>query len=108
MPNDSRGTTPWITPAGREQMEIAFEHAERVEPEWGDLAFEALCGYAEVADSPFTIEEMRLATGVQSPTDERAWGSVVQRAVRGQIIKRVGYAPATSSHGSPKPTWLRL
>lgn len=94
-----------ITPAGETGMHQAADHAERVEPGWADGAFAALCDFVRDNAAPFTIEEMRARVLVASPTDERAWGGVVMRASRAGVIVRAGFAPAVSSHGSPKPLW---
>ncbi len=42
------------------------------------------------------------------PHDSRAWGAVMRRAARARLIEKIGYAPAASSHGSPKPLWKRV
>lgn len=44
---------------------------------------------------------------LQRPHDLRAIGGVVSRAIREGIIVPVCYAPAASSHGSPKRTYRR-
>ena len=41
------------------------------------------------------------------PEELRAFGGVTLRALHRKIITRVGYAPAHSSNGSPKPLYLR-
>jgi hypothetical protein len=80
-------------------------------PDWTEVALNALDHYAQLATTPFTIEEAREWIGdlVPQPKDDRAWGSVAARAVRLNHIKAVGYAPARSSHGSIKRTyvWVR-
>lgn len=75
---------------------------------WTEKALNALDHYAQLASRPFTIEEAREWIGdlVPSPKDERAWGAVAAMAVRHNHIRPVGYAPARSSHGSPKRTYL--
>jgi hypothetical protein len=77
-------------------------------PEWTDVALNALDHYAQLAKVPFTIEEAREWIGdlVPQPKDDRAWGSVAAKAVRLNHIKPVGYAPARSSNGSPKRTYV--
>ncbi|MBS4019920.1 MAG: hypothetical protein KGZ68_16995 [Dechloromonas sp.] len=77
-------------------------------PGWTETALNALDHYAQMAATPFTIEEAREWIGdlVPPPKDERAWGAVAAMAVRHNHIKAVGYAPALSSHGSPKRTYV--
>ena len=93
--------------AGLDGAKRALEHAEAVEPEWPEVAFDALVRvYQASPEVSMTIEQARQASGLDSPADQRAWGGVVQRMSRRKIIKRAGYAPAKSSNGSPKPLWV--
>lgn len=85
-------------------MRAAEEAANRAQAGWSDRALEALVEVGHTLEH-FTIEDLREKAGVESPTDERAWGGVVKRAARLGIIRKVGYAPAKSSHGSPKLLW---
>jgi hypothetical protein len=85
-------------------MKAAEDAANHVEPSWSERALEAMLETGR-ALGKFTIEDVREACKVESPTDQRAWGGVVQRAARLHLITRVGYAPAKSSNGSPKPVW---
>jgi hypothetical protein len=75
---------------------------------WTAVALNALDHYAQMASRPFTIEEAREWIGdlVPTPKDFRAWGAVASMAVRLNHIKPMGYAPARSSHGSPKRTYV--
>lgn len=100
-----------ITPAGQEGMTSSAQHAEDDAPGWGERAFSTVRDYYIPfgRDTPFTMEEARTwayAIGLDRPAEERAWGSVTQRLVRERVIHPVGYAPATSSNGSPKRTYL--
>ena len=85
-------------------MAAAEEAANRAQQGWSDRALAALLTTGQRLGH-FTIDQLRREAGVESPTDERAWGGVIKRAARLGIIVRVGYAPAASSHGSPKPVW---
>jgi hypothetical protein len=77
-------------------------------PGWTEVALNALDHYAQMATKPFTIEEAREWIGdlVPPPKDERAWGAVASMAVRHNHIRAVGYAPARSSNGSIKRTYV--
>ena len=91
-----------------EGISRAVEHADRVRDEWSAEAFNFLCDYARTSVPPFLVEEARAAAesaGLECPTDNRAWGGVVQRAVRAGIIVRAGAAPALTSNCSLKPLW---
>lgn len=90
-------------------MTSALEHAESDAPGWGDRAYALLVEFArEHAADPWTCEQFRpwaYARGLSRPDEERAFGPVTQRAIRAGAIVRVGYAPAASSNGSPKPQY---
>lgn len=75
---------------------------------WTETALRALAHYAAIAKKPWTVEEARIWIGdlVPPPKDARAWGAVAAQAVRYNRIRAVGYAPAVSSHGSPKRTYV--
>ena len=75
-------------------IEQAAEHAERVEPDWKDTAYDAFCAVAR-KHGEFTTEQARkLSRHVPDPPDKRAWGHVAQRAVKAGIIERAGYVAA--------------
>lgn len=78
-------------------------------PEWESQAFQWLLKYARQARLPFTIEEAREWIGdkVDPAPDLRWWGNVTRSAIRDGHIKRVSFAPARSSNGSPKPTYTK-
>lgn len=46
--------------------------------------------------------------GLSPPHDGRAYGGVVQKAVKDGLVMKAGYAPAKSSNLSPKVLWLPL
>lgn len=92
--------------------------AERLDEGWSERALEWLRVYAATAQLPtgeleaFTIEQARAWIGecaaLPDGADARAWGAVTRRAVRlGYIEATGGYAPAASSHGSPKRLYRR-
>lgn len=78
---------------------------------WTDKALKSLVLYAQLsAGAPFTIEQARewLGDMVPAPKDDRAWGAVTAKAVRLNHIRPRGYAPARTSHGSRKPTYVAV
>lgn len=90
-------------------MASALDHAESDEPGWGDHCLALLRQFACLQAEPFTCEQFRAwayTRGLATPAEERAFGPVTQKAIRGGYIARVGYAPAASSNGSPKPLYL--
>ena len=89
--------------AGEDGMTRAAEHADREIPRWQDMAYAAACTSVREMPACFTFEQLRAVVAVEDPPDLRAWGAVCQRMVReGDIVATGGYAPAASSHGSPK------
>ncbi|OQC36088.1 MAG: hypothetical protein BWX64_02210 [Acidobacteria bacterium ADurb.Bin051] len=88
-------------PAG---MVAAEDRARLSDPGWPERALAAMLEAGRRLGR-FTVEDARQLAGVEAPTDQRAWGAVVNRASRRGLIRRVGFAPARSSNGSPKPVW---
>jgi hypothetical protein len=81
----------------------AGERADRASDGWTEKAAMYLAIYAGWA-KPFLIEEAA-AKYPHTPPDGRAWGAATRLASRRGWIRRVGYAPAASSNGSPKCLW---
>lgn len=86
--------------------ELAAQHAGKA---WADEAYLALCYFAQRNDT-FMTEDVRSFAhghGLPLPPDGRAWGGVVNRALRAKCITRVGYAPMKSPncHADPKSVW---
>ena len=88
-------------PAG---MVAAEDRARLSDPGWPERALAAMLEAGRRLGR-FTVEDARQLAGVEAPTDQRAWGAVVNRASRRGLIRRVGFAPARSSNGSVKPVW---
>lgn len=91
-------------------MASSLDHAEQDEPGWAEHCFALLRQYACLQAEPWTCETFRAwayARGLSKPDEERAFGPITQKAIRKGVIVRVGYAPAASSNGSPKPQYAR-
>lgn len=74
---------------------------------WNEMAYAALVVFVKT-NGPFMAEDVRLTcTHVPTPHDNRAWGGVFNRAVRANVIKRVGYAQSKTGHCRPMPLWER-
>ena len=76
---------------------------------WAAEASLALAYYAQ-RHPTFMTEDVRHfahAHGLPKPPDGRAWGGVLNRAIRAKQIERVGYAPMKSPncHDDPKSAW---
>ncbi len=90
-------------------MASALDHAEADVPGWGDRCLDLMRAFAAQERQPWTCEEFRAyayAHDLPPPDEQRAFGPVTQRAIRAGLIRRVGYAPAASSNGSPKPVYV--
>src|SRR5690606_33079593 len=93
-------------------MQLALDHAQAVRPEWADEAFNALRMYiAAHPGKTFMTEDVRSyaysVLAVPCPPHERAWGSIIAKAARQGLIKRVGIAPVetVSSHMANASVW---
>lgn len=85
--------------------------AQKAGASWVMRAVEALTTRISImsgADT-FTVEELREQLNVGAPHDLRAWGHVTRECVKRGLIKRVPncYRRTRSSHGSPKPVYMR-
>jgi len=83
----------------------AGERADRASEGWTERAAYAIWEHAGCGER-FLIEDV--AFGYPwTPPDPRAWGHATRLAVKRGWIKKVGYAPAASSNGSPKCLWAK-
>lgn len=91
------------------QLSLGLERVSRSSgPIWQMLALGYLKEYVARHSAPFLAENVREwaeARGLGAPTNGKAWGPVMQNARRAGIICAAGYAPAKSSHLSPKVLW---
>lgn len=97
----------------RDGMARAVEHADRVEPSWSDRASDILHRYA-LTNPEFMAEDVRVYAHkieqLPSPPDPRAWGAVVNTAVRQGLIARDRYelTKIPPAHATPRPVWRSL
>jgi len=93
-------------------MQRSEARNEAVNAGWCGMALHALRQFARGQIGMWTIEQARSAlegtAELPRPTDGRAWGAVVVRAIEhGYIVKTKQTAPAASSNGAPKPLFTR-
>jgi hypothetical protein len=93
-------------------MQEAVEHADRVIESWSDLAMQELSVFAQV-NAEFMAEDLRVWAhdkGLPKPPDPRAWGAVVNRAVKRGIIVRDRFelTKVPPAHATPRPVWRSL
>lgn len=92
----------------------AAAHADReTGGTWSDTAWQFLVDFGKGRKGqPFMTEDVRahaeLRKAVPIPPDNRAWGSIVMRASRARLIRRIGYAPMKDPkcHANPKAVWV--
>lgn len=70
--------------------------------EWQTAAYSKLVRFARRARKPFIIEQARSKIKIDPPADLRWWGSVTKHAIKDGVLWHCGWAPAKSSHYSPK------
>lgn len=89
-------------------IDRAVTHANEATPSWSDQAFDFLTRYITDA-SEFMAEDVRLAAKgiVPEPPSLRAWGSVMMKAAKSGLIKRVGYRSVSNplAHATPAAIW---
>lgn len=94
--------------------DTAAAHADRVSGgTWSDKAWDYLVNFGRAQQGkPFMAEDVRvhaeMRQAIPKPPDKRAWGSVVMRAAKARLIRRVAFAPNKSPtcHASPKSVWV--
>ena len=93
-------------------MEQALTHANETHENWGNLAHNFLVFYCVHKKDPFLVEEVRLASMyiIPEPPSLRAWGSIVIRAAREGLVKKVGYKAVKNprAHQTPATLWKSL
>lgn len=106
------GATVFNSPSAvaRERAELGMQRtldlAERETPGWGAIASEFLRQYAK-DNGRFTgwMLVRSAADRIPQPPNPKAWGSVIQRAARAGIIRKVGFVPDVHRHNNPIPVW---
>jgi hypothetical protein len=80
-----------------EGMETATAHADTVTPEWRDIAYAFL--QSRRLKGVFLVEDIRKAAEgiVPEPPDSRAWGSVIRRAAKAELVEKVGVQAKASA-----------
>lgn len=94
--------------------DLAASHADRVTGgAWSAKAWDFLVQFGRSQrGKPFMTEDVRafaeIRQAVPTPPDNRAWGSIVMRASKAHLVRRVGFAPnkSPSCHASPKSVWV--
>ena len=90
-----------------EAMQRAVDAADGRVPKWSEVAYQYVRLYAQRnRGKQFigrAITQAAKAYGLESPASEKAWGSVIQRAVREGVLMKIGFAQDPNRHCSPVP-----
>lgn len=92
-----------------EGIQLSLMAQEERSPEWGKIAREHLIWVAQRWPT-FTSEDVRSEAerrGLATPKEPRAWGAIFQRAVKAELIERVGYRESFNpqAHTRPVAVW---
>lgn len=93
-------------------MQEALSHAIAVQADWPEQAMNALRVFiSEHPGKTFMTEDLRAYAydelALPYPPHERAWGAIIAKAARQELIRRVGIAPVetASSHMANASVW---
>lgn len=91
-----------------EGMERAYINAHAVNPNWGEIAYDFLVGYIKI-NPVFQVEDVRFASQgiVPTPKSQRAWGQVILRAAKENLIFQDGFRKVRNvkAHRTPAAVW---
>lgn len=84
------------------------DHAESVDPGWGESCYRVLRDFiGENREfNSYEFREFLGRIGFPCPVP-KALGAVMQRAAREGLIRKIGYDPHPERHCSPTPRWIR-
>jgi hypothetical protein len=93
----------------------AAANAEEKEPGWNDQAYAFFIQwlYQRTKAENFFIENVRVdaaKAGIPKPPSDRAWGWIAKKAVKDNLIKRVGYGLVSNvnAHSTPASIWKKV
>lgn len=86
----------------------AIDHAEEVIPTWGEQAYKFFYNYAE-KNRVFMTEDVRMASEgiIEEPPSKRAWGAIVRKAKKNNIIEFSGFGKVSNpkAHQATASAW---
>ena len=89
-------------------IEQSLATAESTHDSWADKAYNYLLDYM-LDNKEFMTEDVRIASmsSIPIPTNTRAWGGIVVRARRNNLIQRKGYSAVKNpkAHRTPATLW---
>lgn len=88
----------------------AINHANKKDNNWSEKAYNFLINFIR-SNSEFMVEDVRKASDgvVDEPPSLRAWGSIIVRASKEKLIKRVGFRNVSNAkaHATPASVWIK-
>lgn len=92
-------------------MQQSLDHAQAVNPLWGEIAYLFLLRFAR-CNASFISEDVSDAANASltfpAPPTDRAWGSVYRRAIKEGLIVQDGAGRSRRRHASICPRWRSL
>lgn len=93
-------------------MQTAVDHAEAVIPDWSQKAYGLLQEFLKIHVGEFQAEEVRSHAALVDfplPPHARAWGGVIARAARSNLIKQIGIRKVRNpkAHCANSAVWIK-
>lgn len=92
--------------------QLAADHADAVIEDWQDRAFYLLTEFCRhhAYGAQLTSERIRQYAekqGLPNPPDKRAWGAIMLKAARKNLIRKIGWTTANDPkvHNNPVSLW---
>lgn len=102
--------------SGKELKEIgmqkAIDSANAKHTDWSNNAYDFLLNYLDTVSCEFLCEDFRLASVgfVSDPPSKRAFGSIMIRAAKNGLIRKVGYGTVhnPTAHSCFASKWEKI
>lgn len=91
-------------------IQQAIDHANQVHENWQERAYIQLVDYLKLNKGEFMAEELREwaeGKGFPEPPHARAWGAIIMRAARANLIRkvRIGNVKNVKAHNAHAAVW---
>jgi len=90
----------------------AMDNANRVVPEWSELAYKFVKNYVNKRRKPFMAEDVRESSFgvVPEPPHKRAWGGIIRRVACEGLIVRVAFDKVRNetAHHAIASVWKKV
>ena len=94
-----------------EGIKQAIDHADQVCDNWSERAYKALQIFLKYHSGEFMAEDFRVYAEkyIPKPPSDRAYGSIIRRAVNAGIIKfvRIDKVKNPNAHCTPANVWVK-